>query len=59
MTAEKILQAIKNILDRDIKKLRNKVVDEEEDTFVNGRLSTCETIKQTILNYEEMAKWGI
>lgn len=59
MTAEKILQAIKNILDRDIKKLQKKVIDNEEDTFVNGRLSTCETINQTILNYEEMAKWGI
>lgn len=59
MTAEKILQAIKNILDRDIKKLQKKVVDDEEDTFVNGSLCKAEAIRQSISNYEEMAKWDI
>lgn len=59
MSAERILKAIKNILDRDIKKLQKKIFDGEEDTFVNGSLCKAEEIRQSISNYEEMEKWDI
>ena len=57
MSAERILKAIKNILDRDIKELQKKVLDEEENTFVNSALCKAKAIKQSIDNYKELYKY--
>lgn len=57
MKAENILRAIKNILDRDIARLNEKVLDPEEDTLINGLLSEAKAIRQSISNYEKMPDW--
>lgn len=54
MQAEKIIEALKNILTREIARYKAKVKDDEELTFTNGLLTQSECILQTIKNYEEM-----
>jgi hypothetical protein len=54
MESKKIIRALKNICERKIERLKRKVKDEDENTFINGNLMAYECILQTILNYEEM-----
>lgn len=54
MEAQNILNSLKSILNRDIKRLSKKVLDTEEDTYINGALCARESILQCIENLEEM-----
>lgn len=54
MQPQYIIQALKNILTRDIARYQSKVKDSEELSFTNGLLTQSECILQTIKNYEEM-----
>ena len=57
MKAENVLRAVKNILDRDIRRLEQKVADPEEDTLVHGLLVEAKAMRETIKNYEEWPDW--
>lgn len=57
MKAENILRAVKNILDRDIRRLEQKVADPEEDTLVHGLLVEAKAMRETIKNHEELPDW--
>ena len=54
MEAQNILNSLKSILNRDIKRLSKKVLNPEEDTYINGALCARESILQCIENLEKM-----
>ena len=54
-----VLETIKRMLKKDIERLKPKVKDTEENTWVNGMLSYAEALEQGIQNHEELEEFRI
>lgn len=50
----KILNSLVNILEQEITRLKPKVKDEEEDTYINGSLEQAKCVLTTIYNLKEL-----
>lgn len=54
MDNEKVIIAVKNVLEREIQSLKTKVEKNQEFTYLNGRLDTCKWLLNVIKNHEEL-----
>ena len=54
MNDEKVMTAAKNVLEREIENLKEKVEKNQEFTYTHGRLDACEWILSVINNQEEL-----
>ena len=54
MNDEKVMTAAKNVLEREIENLKEKVEKNQEFTYLHGRLDACEWILSVINNQKEL-----